>query len=313
MGIKRHDIPKMWTAEASITGKFPENQMNEIQELLLLHGAILFRGFDVNTAEKLQSIINLFPGCSISYESGTSPRKRLYKNIYTSTEYPASQTIKLHSELSHALKYPSHIFFCCEIAAEKGGQTPVADNRKILEELPNEIVEAFSSRGLRYIRNLHNGTGAILGKSWQESFETENKLDVESYCKERGVQYKWNSSGGLRLVEERNAIVRHPITGEDIWFNQADQFHPSDLPEDIGLALIEMCGGEPYSMPQYVCFADGCEIEVSMLNTIREISGENMVLFDWEVGDLLVADNLLVSHGRLPFSGPRKIIVGMTN
>jgi alpha-ketoglutarate-dependent taurine dioxygenase len=39
---------------------------------------------------------------------------------------------------------------------------------------------------------------------------------------------------------------------------------------------------------------------------------QKSVLFRWQEGDLLLLDNVLVSHGRMPFTGPRKILVAMS-
>lgn len=36
------------------------------------------------------------------------------------------------------------------------------------------------------------------------------------------------------------------------------------------------------------------------------------VAFPWQPGDVLVVDNMLVSHGRRPFSGERRILVAMS-
>jgi hypothetical protein len=36
------------------------------------------------------------------------------------------------------------------------------------------------------------------------------------------------------------------------------------------------------------------------------------VSFPWQRGDILMLDNILAAHGRAPYEGPRKILVGMT-
>ncbi len=59
-------------------------------------------------------------------------------------------------------------------------------------------------------------------------------------------------------------------------------------------------------------FGDETPLDVSMLDHIREIMRNEMTIFQWRTGDVLVLDNMLTAHGRMPFSGARKIILAMT-
>jgi hypothetical protein len=58
-------------------------------------------------------------------------------------------------------------------------------------------------------------------------------------------------------------------------------------------------------------FADRSEISVEDLNAMRRVRDETMVMFDWQVGDLMICDDKLVSHGRRPHEPPRKILAAM--
>jgi alpha-ketoglutarate-dependent taurine dioxygenase len=57
--------------------------------------------------------------------------------------------------------------------------------------------------------------------------------------------------------------------------------------------------------------ADGSEISLSDLNCIRRVVVEQMVMFDWQRGDVLLIDNKLVAHGRQPYQPPRKILAAL--
>jgi len=108
---------------------------------------------------------------------------------------------------------------------------------------------------------------------------------------------------GVHLLDAR--------TGEEVWFNQAPQFHPSDYPEEIYKSVLAVYKHDD-ELPQNVRFGDGSPIDVDVLHKVRRTMKSLAVAFPWQEGDLLVLDNLLVSHGRMPFSGPRKILVAMS-
>lgn len=60
-------------------------------------------------------------------------------------------------------------------------------------------------------------------------------------------------------------------------------------------------------------FADGSPIPDEYVLQVRDRGLENAVNVDWYEGDLLLIDNLLVGHGRRPFTGPRRILVAMSD
>ena len=64
-------------------------------------------------------------------------------------------------------------------------------------------------------------------------------------------------------------------------------------------------------MPRNAYYGDGSEIEKSVLDEIRELYQQEAVIFPWQEGDVLMLDNMLTAHGRMPFSGLRKVVVGM--
>jgi Probable taurine catabolism dioxygenase len=307
-------FPYVWKNEESNPKSLTDTLKDhyaEIKKKLLKDGAVLFRNFGIDNPESLEECVNAFPGTSVNYAGGNSPRTNIKGKVYTSTEHPAHLHISLHNEFSYASSWPKHIFFCCHTPAPKGGFTPIVSSKKIFEDLDAEIKEAFQEKGVRYIRNLHGGYGA--GSSWQDTFETADKSVVEKHCKDNDILFEWNEDDGLRLIEKRHAIIRHPETKEQVWFNQADQFHPSTNTPDVFKALMEIYEDDPLEMPQYACYNDGTEIPLDTLDKIRAIVDKHTISFPWEKGDLLLLDNILVAHGRTPFEGPRKILVAMSS
>jgi hypothetical protein len=282
----------------------------ELEGSLLVHGAILFRGFGIRTREMLERAVKEIGGEALDYVDGNSPRRKLGGGVYTSTEYPPEFFISLHNELSYSNRWPSRLFFCCVTPARAGGETPLADSRAILERLPDDVREAFVRKKVKYIRNLHGGRG--FGPSWQATFETEERSVVEDFCRLTDTEFRWNDDGSLTVTQIRPAAAVHPRTGEQVWFNQADQFHPSTHPREIYESMLALYDGREDLMPQTACFGDDTPIDVAMLDAVRRTVAGEMRLFPWQEGDLLMVDNMLVCHGRRPFEPPRTILVSMT-
>jgi alpha-ketoglutarate-dependent taurine dioxygenase len=277
-----------------------------VGRLLIEHRALVFRGFGL-TVDTVERALDLVLPDRLAYVHGNSPRTKVGDNLYTSTEYPQQFTISMHNELSYAETWPSRLAFFCEQAAKTGGATPVVDGEAWLAALDAEVREAFSA-GIRYTQNLHDGMG--LGKSWQDTFETGDRRVVEEYLNGTDAEWAWRPDGGLRVSLVRPATVRHPVTGAEVWFNQADQWHPAALGDEAAGALAQLL--PPEDLPQYVTFADGTPIPDAHVLQIRDRGLETAVDVDWNTGDLLVIDNVLVGHGRRPFTGSRRVLVAMT-
>ncbi|WP_374050058.1 TauD/TfdA family dioxygenase [Paenibacillus larvae] len=65
---------------------------------------------------------------------------------YTSTEYPANQYIPLHNEMSYTTNWPIKIWFYAVQTAKKGGETPLADSRKVYECIDPSIRKMFKEK-----------------------------------------------------------------------------------------------------------------------------------------------------------------------
>jgi alpha-ketoglutarate-dependent taurine dioxygenase len=105
------------------------------------------------------------------------------------------------------------------------------------------------------------------------------------------------------------AIARHPETGDTAWFNQAHLFHVSA--QDPSLAKMMIAKFKEDGLPRNSYYGDGTPIEDAVLAEIRAAYAKAEVAFPWQRGDVIMIDNMLVSHGRRPFKGARKTLVAM--
>lgn len=276
-----------------------------VDERLERCGGLLFRGFNVGEAERFRRFAAGFGQPLLDYEFGSTPRSNVTQGVYTSTEYPAHQHIPLHNEQAYTREWPLRIWFYSLVAAQRGGETPIADSRAIHARMGAAIRERFEARGLLYTRNFGNG----LDVPWEQVFNTADRQAVEAYCRPRGIECLWKHDGELRTRQRCQATARHPRTGEAVWFNQAHLFHVSNLPPDVREALLEIVDED--DLPRNVYYGDGSPIEAELLDDVRGVLEAEKVSFAWQSGDVLMLDNMLVAHARAPFEGPRKVIVAM--
>lgn len=279
---------------------------SEIQTTLLRYGAIVFRGFEVKSEEEFQRFIQSASGDPLPYEEQSSPRTKVQGNIYTSTDHPPDQPIFLHSENSYRTSWPLKIFFYCHVEPECGGETPIADTRRILSRIRPDVRNVFARKGVMYVRNM----GAGLGLPWQVVFQTEDQKKVEQYCSSAGIECIWRPDDGLTTRQVRAAIRKHPVTGQDLWFNHAVFFHFSTLPLETQTTLRSVLTDD--QIPNNTYWGDGSPFEPEVLDHLRSIYELETVSFPWQKGDILMLDNMLAAHGRSPYKGARKILVGMT-
>jgi Probable taurine catabolism dioxygenase len=279
-----------------------KDHLADVESDLLKYGAILFRGFDVPTREEFQEVMKQFGHEFLSYKDRSSPRSEVKENIYNSTEHPSDQVINMHNELSYSHTWPQKIAFYCFIEPSEGGETPIADVRKVLGRLNEATRKPFYDKGVMYRRLLQQG----IGLAWQEVYQTSDRLVVEEYCKQHQLQYTWLDGDKLEIKWHRPAIRKHPETGEEAWFNHGYFFNFAALPADIKTAF-ETADELPFN----TYYGDGTAIEDVSLQAIRQAYDEECVYFSWKQGDILLLDNMLAAHGRNSYKGKREINVVM--
>jgi alpha-ketoglutarate-dependent taurine dioxygenase len=276
-----------------------------INSLLKKHGALLFRGFGTDEQADFERFLDAMLLRRMHYKEGATPRSELGNQVYTSTEFPPEHRIALHNELSYVLTWPMKISFFCVVPPAERGETPIADMRRVYQRIPEAIRENFARKGWMLQRNFGDG----LGLPWQTAFRTSSKEEVERYCREAMISCHWSDGERLRTRQVRPAIAVHPETGEPVWFNHIAFWHVSSL--DPGTRKMLVAEFTEHGIPYNTYYGDGSAIEDSVIDELRQAYDAETIHFPWQQGDVLFLDNMLVSHGRNPFTPPRKIIVAM--
>lgn len=295
-------------------GELSAKCMEYVQENNSQSPAIVFRGLPAKTAEDFLTITQAIKGKPLSYAGGNVPRPRAIENseIYQATTEDQAVTIELHHEMAYSSSFPSKVFFFClqEPADGCGGETPLAKSSEILLKLDPEVVRKFQSKGVKYAGYWPDKSHAEYA-CWQQQYYTDNKEEAEKKAKQLYDTVIWDDNGDMHWSNVKPAFLRHPKTGEDIWFNQVTIHHHTYYDSLPMFKSIEL---PPHKYPCTVYYGDGGTIEPEVIQHLRAVSWSCAVGFRWRKGDLLVLDNLTVQHGRIGFTGKREILVHlMTN
>lgn len=299
-----------------------KNEEAALKKHLLTHGGLLFRNFSIGSVDDFVALMKTVnTGQSVKYIGGGSPRTKVKESVYTSTEAPPAIKIHLHNELSFTDNYPSHIYFYCDIEPTKGGETFIADARKVVKDVRDDVKNRLAEKKIKYysryyfkswlmdlVNKIQRGH-----KTWIDVFETDSKKEVEEICRKNNFGFKWNRNDWLEITRVRPALNVHPVTGETAWFNQVHLFdyNPRFLGwwRYIGMRLFYF---QRYMLVDEVCYADGTKIPRSDIYHIVDVLDANSIYFPWKKGDVMLLDNILTMHGRAPFEGKRKILAAMT-
>lgn len=308
----------------------------DLSEKIYKYGAILFRGFEINSPKLFEEIAMLIdPNLKNDY-LGTSPRDKVAGTdyVFSASELPGFYPIMQHCEMSYLSNKPVKVFFYCDVEPNYGGETPLCNFRKVYKELDEAVKREFEKRGVKLVRNYSaSGKRSKLNlwelKSWTDIFHTTDREEVERQFRKYEVDFEWKKNGDLRLTHTNNAIAEHPVTKEKVWFNHTQVFNIDAAPIEYefihrrqkrlktllfkwfitAMVSLKKITTNPEEESINVVFADGSEIPKSYIRKIEETIWKNLVIFPWKKNDMVAIDNLGTAHGRLPYEGDRRIMV----
>lgn len=290
---------------------------------LYRHGAVLFRGFAVGGPDDMVKVIDQFGGEYMDYVGGAVPRRRITHSVFNSTELTRLFKLRVHNEMAYQRDHPDFIFFYCDLPARAGGETILADMRKVYQDLRPDIVSRFMQRQIKHVRVFQTRrplrefvkkvSPVHFHLTWEQVFRTTDVSEVEMHCRNLGLDYEWRMNGDLVVSNVMPPTRRHPATGETAWFNHAMLMHFN--PIALGRVAYwskKLIYPSEADVPYQAYYGDGSPIPIEDMAHAYEVTDRHVAAFPWRRGDLLMVDNRLVAHGRNPYRGKRRIMVAMT-
>lgn len=132
---------------------------------------------------------------------------------------------------------------------------------------------------------------------------------MEKILESNGWSFSWDQNRNLRFWYLHSPVIPHPVTGEKIWFNQITSYHASyfrALPLYKNNTSIT-----DDEFPFHSYYGDGSDIEPAVLQHIRAAMWSCAMGFRWQTFDVAVLDNQQVLHGRMGWTGERKLVTSL--
>lgn len=279
---------------------FIQANLAELEAALATSGALLFRGFPIETAETFDAFSAGFGYPNFTYQESLSNAVRINftERVFTANEAPKDVEIYLHHEMAQTPISPSKLFFFCVSAAEAGGATPLCRSDKLFEKLKQvnpALAADFAEKGLKYTTYMpaDNDATSGQGRSWKSTLSVETLEEAEMKLQDLGYSWEWLDDGSLKAVTPVLPAVLKLDNGVEVFYNQL-------------IAAYMGWKGVRENPSKAITFGDGSDIPKEGLEQVVELADEFTFDLAWQDGDVALVDNYMAMHGRRPFTGERK-------
>ncbi|KAL4625986.1 hypothetical protein ACB092_05G064000 [Castanea dentata] len=299
--------PKSQTPPSSLSlfTKAIKTEKTLLDSVLHKSGAVLLRGFPVNSASDFNDVVEAFGFEELPYVGGAAPRTNVVGRVFTANESPPDQKIPFHHEMAQVPTFPSKLFFFCEVEPGSGGETPIVLSHLVYEKVKErhpEFVERLEEHGLLYTRVLgeDDDPSSPIGRGWKSTFLTKDKSVAEERAANLGMKLEWLEDSVKTIMGPIPAIKFDKTRQRKIWFNSMVAAYTG----------WEDARNDPVKA---VTFGDGKPLPADIIYDCLNILEEESVAFPWQKGDVLLLDNWAVLHARRSFDPPRRILASLCN
>ncbi|MEZ9232844.1 TauD/TfdA family dioxygenase [Vibrio amylolyticus] len=282
-----------------------ETNKSDIHSKLIEHGAVLLRGFPVESADRFEQLLDHSDYKNNPYIGGAAPRVQVTKSrVVTANEAPPSEKIPFHHEMAQTPKPPGYIFFYCDTPSKTGGATSILHSNEICQrffELAPEFAKKIEEQGVRYIRYMPEVTdnASPIGRSWKETFNVETREECEDLLREHNMSWSWEDAGVLKTETSTLPAIRlDKETEQKTFFNSI-------------VAVYDGWNDSRNVSTQAVVSGAGSLMDADVMEKTKQAMDELSVNFRWQKGDVLLVNNYTVLHARQPFTGQRRILASV--
>lgn len=302
-------FPSVIVNDGSVTSlsqckSWVSDNMKELERQLKSSGAILFRGFPVDSAETFDAFSNAFAYPNFTYKESLSNAVRINftKRVFTANEAPKDVEIYLHHEMAQTPISPSKVFFFCKSAADKGGATPLCRSDMLFAELAKkapDLAQNFADKGLKYTSHMpaEDDHKSGQGRSWKSTLSVESKQQAEHKLAELGYSWSWMEDSSLKATT--------PVLPAVVDLGGADGKNVKVFYNQLIAAYMGWKGVKE-NPASAITFGDGSHIPIAALELVASLAAQFTFDLPWQDGDVALVDNYMAMHGRKPYSGDRR-------
>jgi len=292
----------------------------DIEARLAATGALLFRGFPIDSAEHFATFVEAlgYPNFAYQGAGGNAVRKNVVGDrVFTANESPPDRVIPFHHELAQTPVFPHRVLFFCDIPAATGGATPLLDSHRVYtrirDQLP-EFMEELETKGVRYTRVMtrDDRPDSAVGHGWAGTFGVETLDQLRAALDGTGQSFEILVD--VPGVDPTRCPIRHyTSTLAAIRVDDADPRRRARFFNQL-LAAHDGWRDELNPPGMSVVFGDGSPIPADAMEVVARAHEEEAVAVPWRHGDVMLLNNLQVMHARERFANgdaPRRVLASL--
>lgn len=301
-----------------------------VQAELLRHGALMIRGFGVRTIEDFERAWGGAFQLRQDYrytlkEAGRKRLSRFVVNSNYSRAHGAVGVYRFHHENMHLPRSesPDWLAFCCLQAPRTGGETGVLNTASAFDQLSRPLQDKLLESRQRFKL-------LIPRQLWEEEFHALDPRGVATACEALGYDAVRVTDASVQFCFERSCAEQHRLNGRrSVLLDRSAYGVTGDFLRAFRAYHATLRAPMHHGL-QRTWESSGAAVIVAARRFIKtriervwlaldrderaELSwacARQAAAVPYQVGDILLVDNILVEHTAMPWTGDRRIVVAM--